>query len=761
MDGSKPSAGENPPVKSPKKRLNKAHNPPKPVFPNTSPAAMNQRKGEAVTVARSRLGASKNSKVNSGTKKVIPLHGDCSSSQNAHPHQKSAISTVEINVNDRLRNASNIELAGDGFPAGQSGNAGYQNARTNEDISLAPSVLYGYQSTDSILKSLNPGTQNSSEVKKDDNLQSGQIGPQPLIGNLSPPSEEQVSIVLAHSTKTIDHIDQLKIPVLHHLAGQEVPVNQLLQNQYQTTPGIQKIDPQASNPILQGPIPLNIQIGDSAVTELSGARPNVKDTYGALMGIQSGLQISHDQQEGTRQENSHAPTQKIKDQSLSLDIQKAANQKAALASTDSNAIIDKGNSPPPPATITHSYVTRLRARHEAEIKPIAFTPPKITTKQGQPAVIFKREDYMVKFANRCKFTVVGKFSNTMPRMEIIRKSFIAQTQLRGPVKIAHFNARTVYIDLENEYDHSTVWGKALYLDLASFQKTRGSVAKVKIQIDLTKERPHHVWLGYDEEQDENGDGEWLEVQYDSLPAYCTHCRHLGHSEYTCEIRLKDEDKKKRKEEEQKVSGNPHNAAPGTSKGMQQTTQKRKNFKANTQPKRQQQVYMPKQPEAKQQKVAPNDIQQQTTQTPVHSGIPAINPPAQLERSVDPVAQDHPIPSIPPSSSADCGVNGGMETCQGKLSNSQGGVPNGEGFPHVLHECANAQLADHRIDQQTPATTLTNSDTQQIDQYDSVTVEEDSESLSSEENPTAQMKALLNGKAKAVADFQVQTQKSRN
>lgn len=66
---------------------------------------------------------------------------------------------------------------------------------------------------------------------------------------------------------------------------------------------------------------------------------------------------------------------------------------------------------------------------------------------------------MVKFADRCKFTVVGKFSNTMPRMDVIRKSFIAQTTLRGGVKIAHFNARTVYIDLDNEYDHSTVWSK--------------------------------------------------------------------------------------------------------------------------------------------------------------------------------------------------------------------------------------------------------------------------------------------------------------
>ncbi|OIT08479.1 hypothetical protein A4A49_00874 [Nicotiana attenuata] len=618
MDGSKPSTGENPPVKSPKKRLNKAHNPPKPVFPNTSPAATNQRKGEGITVAHSSLRASKNSKVNFGTKKVIPLHGDCSSSQNAHPHQKSAISTVEINVNDRLQNASNIELAGDRVLAGQSGNVGYQNARTNEDISLAPSILYGYQSTNSILKSLNPGTQNSSDFHKNDNPQFGQTGPQPLIGNLSPPSEEQVSTVSAHSSKTIDHIDQLTSPVLHHLAGQEVPVNQLLQNQYQTTPGIQEIDPQASNPIFQGPIPSNIQFGDSAVTELSGARPNVKDTYGALMGNQSGLQISHDHHEG--------------------------------------------NSPPPPPTVTHSYVTRLRARHAAEIKPIAFTLTKITTKQGQPAVIFKKEDYMVRFADRCKFIVVGKYSNTMPRMEIIRKSFIAQTELRRPVKIAHFNARTVYIDLENEYDHSTVWGKQYMYIQGQMMKLEAWSPAFKPNEDspivlvwvVIPELPWHLY--------------YMEILTPLLSP-------IGKALY---LDLASFQKNKGK---------------------------------------------------------------------CGQGIPAINPPAQLERSVDPVAQDHPIPSIPPSSSVDCGVIGGMDTCQGKLSDSQEGVPKGEGLPYVLHECAKAQLDDHRIDQQTPTTTLPNSDTQQVDQYDSVTVEEDSESLSSEENPSAQMKALHKGKAK--------------
>lgn len=100
----------------------------------------------------------------------------------------------------------------------------------------------------------------------------------------------------------------------------------------------------------------------------------------------------------------------------------------------------------------------------------------------------------------------------------------------------------------------------------------------------------------------------------------------------------------------------------------------------------------------------------------------------------------------------------MSTCERKLSDSQGGVLNREGFPHVLHECANAQLADRRIDQQTPATTLLNSNTYKIYQYDSVTVEEDFESLSSKENQSAQMKAPFKERAKVAADFQVQTHK---
>ncbi|KAH0673692.1 hypothetical protein KY284_024779 [Solanum tuberosum] len=65
--------------------------------------------------------------------------------------------------------------------------------------------------------------------------------------------------------------------------------------------------------------------------------------------------------------------------------------------------------------------------------------PIITTRQGYPSITFYEDDFLGKMPGRCKYTLVGKFINAMPRMEAIRQSFIAQTQLTGGVKIAHFN----------------------------------------------------------------------------------------------------------------------------------------------------------------------------------------------------------------------------------------------------------------------------------------------------------------------------------
>jgi len=62
---------------------------------------------------------------------------------------------------------------------------------------------------------------------------------------------------------------------------------------------------------------------------------------------------------------------------------------------------------------------------------VKLTTPEVTTKQGLPAVLFVKEEVLGPLAEVCKYTLIGKFTHTMPKVELIRKSFIVQTQLSG------------------------------------------------------------------------------------------------------------------------------------------------------------------------------------------------------------------------------------------------------------------------------------------------------------------------------------------
>ncbi|OIT33273.1 hypothetical protein A4A49_24576 [Nicotiana attenuata] len=353
-----------------------------------------------------------------------------------------------------------------------------------------------------------------------------------------------------------------------------------------------------------------------------------------------------------------------------------------------------------------------------------------------PAVVFKKEDYMIKLATRWKHTVVGKFSNAMPRMEVIRRSFITQTELKGGVKIAHLYANTVNIDLDNEYDHATVWnkqfmyiqgqmmklevwtplfkpneaspivpawivilelpwhfyymeiltpllshvGKALFLDLASFQKTRESVAKVKMQIDLTKDRPHHVWLGYDDNQNEMG------------------MNNNQNSEgQKSQQNIQSKDNAQNRTEPKTLEANPSQE--------EWQTQKNKKSKGGAHNNKQHAVYIAKQPTNQQHQIIPKENHQQDPQS---SGMASINPPAPLERSAYSGAYNQPISPASPIIYA-VEVIGGKKICQEETVDNREGVPNRGGIPHFFHECDDAQMTDHRIDHTlaTPATTISN------------------------------------------------------
>ncbi|KAH0642167.1 hypothetical protein KY289_033141 [Solanum tuberosum] len=86
---------------------------------------------------------------------------------------------------------------------------------------------------------------------------------------------------------------------------------------------------------------------------------------------------------------------------------------------------------PSPLTVVHSLATRLRANQAKNTIPIIINPPIVASRQGRPSVTFYEDDFMINMAARCKYTLVGKFINVMPKMEVIRRSFSAQTHLTG------------------------------------------------------------------------------------------------------------------------------------------------------------------------------------------------------------------------------------------------------------------------------------------------------------------------------------------
>jgi len=71
-----------------------------------------------------------------------------------------------------------------------------------------------------------------------------------------------------------------------------------------------------------------------------------------------------------------------------------------------------------------TYATQLRHNQAKSDVSITLTAPEITTKQGLPVVLYVKEEIIKDFAAACKYTLIGKFSTTMPKMDLIRNNFI-------------------------------------------------------------------------------------------------------------------------------------------------------------------------------------------------------------------------------------------------------------------------------------------------------------------------------------------------
>lgn len=113
--------------------------------------------------------------------------------------------------------------------------------------------------------------------------------------------------------------------------------------------------------------------------------------------------------------------------------------------------------------------------------------------------------------------------------------------------------------------------------LATYHKTRSSIAKVRVEVDLTKPKLNLVWVGSEDESNPLK-GFTQRLEYESMPKYCRHCKLLGHSIVQCRKMVK------REEGDETMNGKNIIEARGTnarqndgSKGGQQIISEKEEF----------------------------------------------------------------------------------------------------------------------------------------------------------------------------------------
>ncbi|OIT24755.1 hypothetical protein A4A49_28383 [Nicotiana attenuata] len=210
--------------------------------------------------------------------------------------------------------------------------------------------------------------------------------------------------------------------------------------------------------------------------------------------------------------------------------------------------------------------------------------------EGKPVVTFTKEENDL-LAQTCKWTVIGKLTRIRPSIELIRSDFAKSIPGKGNIKIGAYDMHHIFIDFDNKEDHSKViarnymtfgkdntmviqkwfsfiqtgcrlvihsvwitlpnlqwhyyeWGALcrilgpvgipLIMDKATMSKIRPTTAKVRVEINLAKPIVQEVLLEFI-----NGEGSKemvvQKIEYESIPAFCTHCKMRGHSDATCRI----------------------------------------------------------------------------------------------------------------------------------------------------------------------------------------------------------------------------------
>ncbi|PKU69884.1 hypothetical protein MA16_Dca011902 [Dendrobium catenatum] len=214
---------------------------------------------------------------------------------------------------------------------------------------------------------------------------------------------------------------------------------------------------------------------------------------------------------------------------------------------------------------------------------VVFLELKVSSFRGMPS-LWISEMEIESLAAPFEFSLVRKFLARRPSLDAIRKFFF-NLKLKGDVSVTVLNNRNVLIKLFNDLDYCRVFAQRSYFvnncfmklvkwsptldveiespvipiwisfpnlrphlfasrilhglgkifgyplktDNATSTGSRPSVARVLVEIDVTKKFPNKIWVG-----PENA-GYVQSVVFEEFPEYCVHCSSLVHSKAGCTI----------------------------------------------------------------------------------------------------------------------------------------------------------------------------------------------------------------------------------
>ncbi|KAI0531102.1 hypothetical protein KFK09_000654 [Dendrobium nobile] len=96
-----------------------------------------------------------------------------------------------------------------------------------------------------------------------------------------------------------------------------------------------------------------------------------------------------------------------------------------------------------------------------------------------------------------------------------------------PIWISFPRLRPHFFSPRILYGLGGLFGKPLKIDEATAIGSRPSIARVLVELDITKSYPKQVWLGSENQ------GYTQEVVFDEFPNFCAGCKSIGHSIENC------------------------------------------------------------------------------------------------------------------------------------------------------------------------------------------------------------------------------------